>query len=315
MKRELRALEAEAAQREIELTTALTEAERVETELSEKETELTTVSASHMEAEKALVGATLARDQARASLVRMGIELRDCQTDIERLRGGVSQAENRVKVAQEQRAEASSSRVCDEENLRTATAQLTDLRQLVESHQHDVSAKREELAAIAERLANAEALAARLEEERVAASARAEELRAQHTTLNAERMQLEGESGEQARRAEALREEKVRLDGLKVALEAEWEQARVRATQVDDSLRTIRQTLGELREERGRAEVEAAKNDSERTHLRATCQEELNAQPEDMMAEFPALLTGEELATADANYKEMKARVEGAWAR
>jgi chromosome segregation protein len=258
-----------------------------------------------------LVGATLARDQARASLVRMGIELRDCQTDIERLRGSVSQAENRVKLAQVQRAEASSSRVSDEENLRTATAQLTDLRQLVESHQHDVSAKREELAAIAERLANAEALAARLEEERVTASARAEELRAQHTTLNAERMQLEGESGEQARRAEALREEKIRLEALKVALEAEWEQARVRASQVDDSLRTIRQTLGELREERGRAEVEAAKNDSERTHLRATCQEELNAQPEDMMAEFPALLTGEELATADANYKEMKARVEG----
>jgi chromosome segregation protein len=311
MKRELRALEAEAAQREIELTTALTESERVETELTEKETELTAISASHMEAEKALVGATLQRDQARASLVRMGIELRDCQTSIERLRREVSLAENRVKSAQEQRAEASRSRISDEENLRMATAQLTDLRQLVESHQHDVSAKREELAAIAERLANAEALAARLEEERLTASARAEELRAQHTTLNAERMQLEGESGEQARRAEKLREEKIRLDALKGALEAEWEQARVRTAQVDDSLRTIRQTLGELREERGRAEVEAAKNDSERTHLRATCQEELNAQPEDMMAEFPALLTGEELATADANYKEMKARIEG----
>ncbi|HEY4838341.1 MAG TPA: chromosome segregation protein SMC [Candidatus Acidoferrales bacterium] len=311
MKRELRALEAEAAQREIELTTALAESERVETELTEKETELTAISASHMESEKALVGATLQRDQARASLVRMGIELRDCQASIERLRREVSLAENRVKSAQEQRAEASRSRVSDEENLRMATAQLTDLRQLVESHQHDVSAKREELAAIAERLANAEALAARLEEERVTASARAEELRAQHTTLNAERMQLEGESGEQARRAEALREEKIRLDALKGALETEWEQARVRTAQVDDSLRTIRQTLGELREERGRAEVEAAKNDSERTHLRATCQEELNAQPEDMMAEFPALLTGEELATADANYKEMKARIEG----
>ena len=311
MKRELRALEAEAAQREIELTQALTEAERVETELGERETELTTISASHMEAEKALVGATLQKDQTRASLVQMGIDLRDCQTEMERLRREASLAENRVKSAQEHRAEASRSRVSDEENLRTASALLVDLRQLVESHQQDVSAKREELAAIAERLANAEALAARLEEERVAASARAEELRAQQTTLTAERTQLEGESGEQARRAEALHEEKVRLDALKAALESEWEQARVRTTQVDDSLRSTRQTLGGLREERGRAEVEAARNDSERTHLRATCQEELNAQPEDMMAEFPALLTGEELATADANYKEMKARIEG----
>jgi chromosome segregation protein len=311
MKRELRALEADEAQREIELTQALTESERVETELGERETELTTISASHMEAEKGLVSATLQKDQARASLVRMGIELGDCQAEIERLRREVTLAENRVKAAQEHRAEASRSRISDEENLRTATAQLTDLRQLVESHQQEVSAKREELAAIAERLANAEALAARLEEERVAVSARTQELRAQQTSLSTERTQLEGESGEQARRAEALREEKVRLDALKGALETEWEQARVRTTQVDDILRTTRQTLGDLREERGRAEVEAAKNDSERTHLRATCQEELNAQPEDMMAEFPALLTGEELATADANYKEMKARIEG----
>jgi chromosome segregation protein len=311
MKRELRALEAEAAQREIELTQALTESERVETELGERETELTAISASHMEAEKALVGATLQKDQARASLVQMGIELRDCQTEIERLRREVTLAENRVKSAQEHRAEASRSRVSDEENLRTATAQLIDLRQLVESHQQEVSAKREELAAIAERLANAEALAARLEEERIAASTRAEELRGQHAALSSERIQLEGESGEQARRAGALREEKARLDTLKGDLETEWEQARVRTMQVDDSLRTTRQTLGDLREERGRAEVEAAKNDSERTHLRATCQEELNAQPEDMMAEFPALLTGEELATADANYKEMKARIDG----
>jgi chromosome segregation protein len=136
-------------------------------------------------------------------------------------------------------------------------------------------------------------------------------LRAQQVTLSSERTQLEGESSEQGRRAEALREEKVRLDALKDALESEWEQARARTTQVDDILRTTRQTLSDLREERGRAEVEAAKNDSERTHLRATCQEELNAQPEDMMAEFPALLTGEELATADANYKEMKARIDG----
>jgi chromosome segregation protein len=311
MKRELRALEAEAAQREIELTQALTESANVETELGERETELTAISASHMEAEKALVGATLQRDQARASLVQMGIDLRDCQAAIERLRREVSLAENRVTSAQEKRAEASRSRISDEENLRTASAQLVDLRQLVESHQHDVSAKREELAAIAERLANAEALAARLEEERVTASARAEELRAQQVALNSERTQLEGESGEQARRAEALREEKIRMEALKGALETEWEQARVRTTQVDDILRTTRQTLSDLREERGRAEVEAAKNDSERTHLRATCQEELNAQPEDMMAEFPALLTGEELATADANYKEMKARIDG----
>ncbi len=97
------------------------------------------------------------------------------------------------------------SRISDEENLLTATAQLTDLRQLVESHQHDVPQKSTE--AIAERLANTEACWRRWKKKNASPLARAEELRAQHTT-NAERMQLEGESGEQARRAEACARKK-----------------------------------------------------------------------------------------------------------
>jgi chromosome segregation protein len=310
MKRELRALEAEASQREAELTEALSEIMRVETELAEREALLEKTSALHMEAEKSLVGATHQRDQARSELVRMGIDLRDCQNEIERLRRDVGAAENRVKLAIEQRAQATQSRITDEENLRTASTQLIDLRNLVETHQQQLSSKREELAAFAERLASAEALAARLEEERLAAAARAEELRGQQAALAAERTQIEGESDGQAARAESLREEKQRIEAQKLAQETEWEEARKRTVVVDDSLRTTRQKLTDLRDERGRMEIEQARNESERNHLRETCLAELNAQPEDMMAEFPALLTGEELATADANYKEMKARIE-----
>ena len=46
----------------------------------------------------------------------------------------------------------------------------------------------------------------------------------------------------------------------------------------------------DLREERGRHEVERARNDSEREHLRDSCLNELNAQPEDLIAEQPACL-------------------------
>lgn len=310
MKRELRALEAESTQREKELAEAHSEIERIETELAERETELTETSAAHMEAEKALVGAAHQRDQARSELVRLGIELSDCQSEIGRLRREVAAAEGRAAAAQQQREEATRSRASDEEELATSTEMLLELRQLAEAHQQHVSAKREELAASAERLASAEALAARLREEHAAATARREALSAQQAELAAERALLVGESDGQARRAESLREEKQRLETLKQALESEWEQARVRSVQVDDSLRTSRQKLTDLREERGRMEVESARNDSERNHLRETCQAELNAQPEDMMAEFPALLTGEELAAADANYREMRARIE-----
>jgi chromosome segregation protein len=73
---------------------------------------------------------------------------------------------------------------------------------------------------------------------------------------------------------------------------AEFDETRVRSAQVDDALRMARQKLGDFREERSKHEIERARNESEREHLRQSCVEELNAQPEDLIAEFPALLNG-----------------------
>ncbi len=95
----------------------------------------------------------------------------------------------------------------------------------------------------------------------------------------------------------------------RVGLESEWEQARVRTAEVDNAARTARQKLNDLREERSQHEVERARNDAEREHLREACRNELNLQPEDLIAEQPALLSGEELAAADASYREMKERM------
>jgi chromosome segregation protein len=109
---------------------------------------------------------------------------------------------------------------------------------------------------------------------------------------------------------QSLRAEKQRLEARGVEMEKEFEQTRIRSTQVDDALRMARQKLGDFREERSKHEIERARNDSEREHLRQSCIEELNAQPEDLIAEFPALLSGEELRAADSQYHEMKIRIE-----
>jgi chromosome segregation protein len=70
-----------------------------------------------------------------------------------------------------------------------------------------------------------------------------------------------------------------------------------------------RQMVSDLREERGRHEIERARNDAEREHLRETCVNELNTQPEDLIAEQPALLAGVDLAATDSQYQEMKSRI------
>jgi chromosome segregation protein len=95
-----------------------------------------------------------------------------------------------------------------------------------------------------------------------------------------------------------------------VALEKEWEDARSRAGHLDESLRGKRQSLEELRSLRSQRQIEKARNDADRDYLRQTCVAELNAQPEDLMAQSSQLLVGEELVAAETNYNEMKARVE-----
>src|SRR5256884_9448432 len=76
----------------------------------------------------------------------------------------------------------------------------------------------------------------------------------------------------------------------------------------EDHLRMARQQLQELREQRNHSEVERAKNESDRGHLRESCMSEVNAQPEDLIATETAFMSGEELAAAEANYREMKQR-------
>jgi len=118
------------------------------------------------------------------------------------------------------------------------------------------------------------------------------------------------QSEELAQQLERLRAEKLRLETRQRELEQEWESGRTRVTQMEDRLRMGRQTLQEVREQRSHAEVERARNDSDRQHLRETCMTEVNAQPEDLIATETAFISGEELAIAETNYREMKERIE-----
>ncbi|MFZ1205136.1 MAG: hypothetical protein WAN97_12540, partial [Candidatus Acidiferrales bacterium] len=176
--------------------------------------------------------------------------------------------------------------------------------------QEQVIARREELAAIAERLSSAEALEARLADEKAQASERVSSLQQQHAALLQERATIEGSCEQIAQQAEELRREKLRLEEQKTALEGEWEQARTRTAQIEDSLRGQRQSLDELRAERSQRQIEKARNDADRDYLRQTCVAELNVQPEELMAQQDQQLVGEDLIAAETSYNEMKARVE-----
>jgi chromosome segregation protein len=310
MKRELRELDAEVLRLEREASEAQAALTHLESEIQAATETLDRTSAEQMDAEKAVVGATHLREQQHGELARLGMELTDCQNELGRLRAQATAARRRVELAGTERAAASEARDAAEREIAGTSARISDLRQRSLTAQQELADRRAALAQLLERRAHAAAESTRLAEEQQEFSARREALDRQAAEISAERGQIDAQTLEQQEKAESLRREKSRLEARKTELEREWEAARARGAEVDDTLRMARQNLRDLREERGRHEIERARNDSEREHLRTACLEELNAQPEDLIAAETALLTGDELGAADAQYHDLKTRIE-----
>jgi chromosome segregation protein len=310
MKRELRALDADVLQLERQMTEKQAVLETAAAELHSTEQALEEIHAKQREAEHEVISATHRHNQTQRELARLGLELAVCQNELSRIRQEVENARQRAERAKNEHAAAALSRAeAETESVRLAE-ELVQLRGSIQTEQQELATGRAALAAMNERLAAAEALAARLREERAEMERRETTLQQQATSIRDETTGLAKQSEELKLQLEGLRDEKLRLEVRQRELEAEWEAGRTRVTQMEDHLRMARQSLQELREQRSHAEVERAKNDSDRQHLRETCLSEVNAQPEDLIATEAAFMSGEELALAETNYREMKQRIE-----
>jgi chromosome segregation protein len=310
MKRELRAMDAEMMQLEHEMSEKQVALETAAAELLSTEQALTEIAEKQREAEREAISAMHRHNQMQSELARLGLELTICQNELSHLRQGVENTRQRASHAKNQHAAASRSRAdADAESGRLAQA-LVQLRGSIQSEQNELAVGRAEFAAMNARLMAAESLSARLSEERAELGRRENALQQQVTSILDETSALAKQSEDLAVQLEGLRSEKLRLEIRQRELEQEWDTARVRVTQMEDHLRLDRQSLEELREQRSHAEVDRAKNDSDRQHLRETCMSEVNAQPEDLIATEAAFMSGEELAIAETNYREMKQRIE-----
>jgi chromosome segregation protein len=310
MKRELRALDAEIMQLEKEMVEKQATLETVASELLTNEQSLEELNAQQRDAERGVISATHRHNQMQSELARLGLELTVCQNELSRIRLDVENARQRAERAKNQHATAAATRAEAEAESTRLSEALAELRGSIHTEQNELAAGRAELAAMQERLTAAEALATRLVAERTELERREMALRQQVTSITDETSALAMQSEDLARQLEGLRGEKLRLEIRQRDLEQEWDAARTRVTQMEDHLRMGRQSLQEIREQRNHAEIDRAKNDSDREHLRETCMTEVNAQPEDLIATETAFMSGEELALAETNYKEMKQRID-----
>jgi len=311
MKRELRTLTAEAARLESNLTELQLALEQLQREREQAEKSVEDLTQQHVEAGKKVVAATLERDQARAELARLSAELAACQTEVEHLRRDALSARQEADKAKADREASVKARESAECDMAEATALITEIRNLAQTHQDELAVKRAERAAIGERLSAATAIAARIKEEREELLSRLAALSAQQGAVETEEADIVRQSEEQRQQVECLRTERELREARQGELDRECNETRQRTAEVDNELRSGRQFLTDLREQRNRQEVERARNEAEREHLRAACLNELNAQPEDLMADQEHLLEGESLAASEAQYQEMKSRVEG----
>lgn len=310
MKRELRTLDAEVMQLEHQMNEVQAELAQLSTELREAEQSLEQINAQQREAERNLFSATHRHEHMQGELARLGLELTLCQNDLLRLRKDSEEARMRVERAKNQHTLAAASRAEAETESARLIEQLARLRGSVLSEQNELAAARAQLAALTERISAAEALLARLRDERSELDRRETALLQQESSIGDETSALAKQNEDLAQQLEGLCGEKLRLEVRQRQLEQEWDAGRTRVTQLEDHLRMGRQTLQELRAKRSHAEVDGARNDSDRQHLRETCMTEVNAQPEDLIATEAAFMTGEELAAGELNYREMKQRIE-----
>ena len=177
-------------------------------------------------------------------------------------RSGASSGASEVSHARASRRTAKS---------REATEQQTALRQTAQAQQEELAARRAEKAALAERLASAAAIAARMEQE----LQRTGRARARSGRCNTSPLLQRTSSNSRGRtRSSSGRWNRCAPKAAPGSAQApKWSRNATRRAcarrEVDDALRMARQKLGDLREERSKHEIERARNDAEREHLRA----------------------------------------------
>ncbi len=310
MKRELRAMDAEVRHLEHQTGLIQAELESITVELRTSEQANDELSAQQREAERNLFATKHRHEQMQSELARLGLELTVCQSELARVRKEIDTVQERAERARLQHETAATSRAEAEAESARLAEEVVQLRARVQTEQEELATARAELAAMNERMASVEAIAHRLQEERTDLERREAALRQQEASISEETAAMARQTEDLTRQLEVLRTEKTRLEENQKQLEREWDEGRTRVTQAEDYLRTARQSLQDMREERGRFEVDKARNDSDRQHLRETCLAEVNAQPEDLIASETAFMSGEALALAEANYREMKQRIE-----
>lgn len=248
--------------------------------------------------------AQLRQDLAQIEVSRHEQQQRRAQLEVE-----LATTEHTQRQLQSQQEQLAERKQHLEASLPAVEAQCSQAAAELSTVREQLAGVRVSLAAQQEQIAYLEQTRSQLEHEQAELDAQLDHLARQRELLLAQQQQLAADSA--AAQQELLHHRPLveALNEQILTAEQQMHQLRLQVAQLAERARTHRQQLDELLQQRSQVEIEQARLQAELAHVREATQNELGRSLEELAASY-APLPEEELATAEANYRELRQRLD-----
>ncbi len=271
--------------------------ERLEGE--KREAELEVMTSSHM------------LQQLESEMGRVSERLNVAQMELKRLAADRNEQEGILCARQSEIETHDLQRAQLEQQIAAGQESLSMLRRRREESAQTTSQHAARVATLEERHRSASAVLQRIESIFSEMGERVHALASQIEGSAAEKLQRESENEQLAQSAADLEAERNAAQTREGLLQFETEQLRTRLSEIDELLRTGRMLLDQARDRRGELSAAAAKLESDAQYMSETCLNELGVERDALMADTSLVaVTGEQLATEDQMYREMRSKLD-----
>jgi chromosome segregation protein len=238
---------------------------------------------------------------------RMGIS----QAELQRLAAERAEQQATITARRAEIAEVEQARIQLEQQIAAAHESLGALRQCREDAAQMSSQRVARVAALEERHRSATAVLERIDSLLTEMNERLHALASQIEAATAEKLRRETENLHLEQQAADFAAERNAGQAREGLLQFERDQLRARLSEIDELLRSARQLLDQARDRRGELQATAAKLQADAMHMAETCMNELGLERAALLAETAlVLVAGDDLATRDQAYREMRAKLE-----
>ena len=249
--------------------------------------------------------------QLDSEMSRVRERLNIAQLELHRLAAERSEQEGVLCVRQSEIETLELQRIQLEQQIAAAQESLTRLRQHREESAQTSSQHAARVATLEERHRSAAGVLQRIESLFAEMGDRVHALASQIESAAAEKLQRESENEQLTQTAADLDAERNAAQAREGLLQFETEQLRARLAEIDELLRSSRLLLDQARDRRGELSATAAKLQSDAQYMSESCINDLGIERSVLMADTTLeTVTGEQLATEDQLYREMRTKLE-----